>query len=131
MTTPDTIGTTTIDGTTYFACGASGWCRTATEAQERATRIRDGLPHTESPRGCPSLLDLRTARKVAKAITLRDGGATLRAIEAAIKAGPGTVEAWRALDAVTWAVSMRTSPMSPVREWPRGEQLASWPHERA
>jgi len=120
---------TTIGNCTYFAIGKSGWCRTVAEAVTRAEQIRDGVEHTESPKGCPSLLDMRTARKIANVIVLRDGGETLRKIEAAIKAGPGTKEAWEALDSVMWAYGMVKSPMSPVKAWPTGAQQASWPHE--
>lgn len=123
------VETKQVHGRTYYSLDRSGLCTTAAEAMERAVQIAERRLHTEAPEGCPSMTDLAAALVMLRLYTLRDGGESERKVLAAIAAGPGTAEAWRALDAVRWAIGMVQSDRSPMVTWPSGGKRLVWPHE--
>lgn len=89
-----------------------------------------GLPHSETPAGCPSTLDLQTSLRILSTKGAGIRGSYKPELQAGILA-PGSAAAWRALDLVRQAQSSLNLPWfkSPIKQWPSGEKRAKWLHE--
>lgn len=73
----------------------SGTCETQDEAVQRVSDLVTGLhPVPEMPTGQGTVNQMRAARRWTEMARLRDGGVSLRQIDAALAAGPHGVEWW-------------------------------------
>lgn len=82
----------TVDGAPYTMATARGWCsgpcERAQEAIERVCAWEDGESIAEAPEGMASTSQMLVARQLLSTThVLRDGGAMLRSVEAALAAG--------------------------------------------